>query len=144
MHYTDNLLKEVIRVFSPAAVTYREAAHDLVFQGVPLHKGTVLDVIPAVTHLDPTIWGETVDDFDPTRWEPERWTPAQADAYVFAGFSNGPRLCIGKGFAWLEMKMVLARVMPRFRFLSIEKPFEIETPGLATRPAGMEIRIERI
>ncbi|OAA66947.1 Cytochrome P450 [Niveomyces insectorum RCEF 264] len=145
LHYTDNLLKEVNRVFSPAAVTYREAAHDnLVFQGVPLRKGTVLDVIPAVTHMDPQIWGETVDQFDPSRWEADRLTPAQADPYVFAGFSNGPRICLGKTFAWLEMKLVLVQMVSRFRFVQVEKPFEIESPGLATRPTEMLLRIEKI
>ncbi|CAK7222150.1 hypothetical protein SCUCBS95973_004743 [Sporothrix curviconia] len=144
LHHTDNLLKEVNRVFSPAAVTYREAAQDLTFQGIPLRKGTVLDVIPAVTHMDPQIWGATVDDFDPSRWEAERLTPAQADPYVFAGFSNGPRICLGKTFAWLEMKLVLVQVVPRFRFVKLEEAFEIESPGLATRPSAMKLRIEKI
>nr|UYD62316.1 cytochrome P450 [Leptographium qinlingense (nom. inval.)] len=144
LHYTDNLLKEVNRVFSPAAVTYREAAQDVVFQGVPLRKGTVLDVIPAVTHMDPRIWGDSVDKFDPSRWEADRLTPAQADPYVFAGFSNGPRICLGKSFALLEMKLVLVHMVPRFRFLAVERPFEIESPGLATRPSEMQLRIEKI
>ena len=144
LHYTDNLLKEVNRVFSPAAVTYREAAQDVVFQGVPLRKGTVLDVIPAVTHLDPRIWGDSVDTFDPSRWDADRLTPAQADPYVFAGFSNGPRICLGKSFAVLEMKLVLLHMVPRFRFLAVERPFEIESPGLATRPSDMLLRIEKI
>ncbi|CAK7199501.1 hypothetical protein SEUCBS139899_002181 [Sporothrix eucalyptigena] len=144
LHYTDNLLKEVNRVFSPAAVTYREAAQDLTFQGIPLRKGTVLDVIPAVTHMDPQIWGKSVDDFDPSRWDADRLTATQADPYVFAGFSNGPRICLGKTFAWLEMKLVLVQMVPRFRFLKVEKPFEIESPGLATRPSEMMLRIEKI
>ncbi|KAL1891980.1 hypothetical protein Sste5346_007324 [Sporothrix stenoceras] len=144
MQYTDNLLKEVNRVFSPAAVTYREAAQDLVYQGIPLRKGTVLDVIPAVTHMDPQIWGDSVDKFDPSRWEADRLTPTQADPYVFAGFSNGPRICLGKSFAWLEMKLVLVHMVPKFRFLAVERPFEIESPGLATRPSEMQLRIEKI
>ncbi|CAK7231854.1 hypothetical protein SBRCBS47491_008070 [Sporothrix bragantina] len=144
LHHTDNLLKEVNRVFSPAAVTYREAAQDLTFQGIPLRKGTVLDVIPAVTHMDPQIWGKSVDDFDPSRWEAERLTPTQADPYVFAGFSNGPRICLGKTFAWLEMKLVLVQMVPRFRFVKLEEEFEIESPGLATRPSAMKLRIEKI
>lgn len=144
LHYTDNLLKEVNRVFSPAAVTYREAAQDVVFQGVALSKGTCLDVIPAVTHMDPRIWGDSVDKFDPSRWEADRLTPAQADPYVFAGFSNGPRICLGKSFAWLEMKLVLLHMVPRFRFLAVDRPFEIESPGLATRPSDMQLRIEKI
>ena len=144
LHYTDNLLKEVNRIFSPAAVTYREAAQDLVFQGIPLRKGTVLDVIPAVTHMDPRIWGSTVDDFDPSRWDADRLTPTQADPYVFAGFSNGPRICLGKTFALLEMKLVLVHMVPRFRFVKLEEEFEIESPGLATRPSAMKLRIEKI
>lgn len=127
LSYLNNFVKEVMRVFNPgrlssceywhsvtsmtdyhdriAATTHREAAKDLTLQGVAIPKGTTLDIISAVTMLRPAIWGaDDVDEFDPTRWD--RLTKAQASPYVFSAFSNGPRICIGKAFALMEIKII--------------------------------------
>lgn len=125
---------------TPAATTHREAARDLTLQGVAVPRGTTLDLIPAVTLLSPAIWGGDVDRFDPTRWD--RLTDAQASPYVFSAFSNGPRICLGKAFALMEIKIILVELVRRFRFLRVERPFRVEVPGLSTRPQKMEIRFE--
>ncbi|EPE03060.1 cytochrome p450 [Ophiostoma piceae UAMH 11346] len=70
--------------------------------------------------------------------------PLDSDPYVFSGFSSDPRICLVKSFAWLEMKLVLVHVVPPFRFLAIERPFEIESPSLTTRPSDTQLRFEKI
>ncbi|KAK8135565.1 cytochrome P450 [Apiospora sp. TS-2023a] len=140
LSYLGSFVKEVMRVYSPAATTHREATKDLTLQGISVPKGATLDIIPAVTMLSPAIWGDDVDEFDPTRWG--RLTEEQASPYVFSAFSNGPRICLGKAFALMEIKIILVELVRRFRFLKVERPFKVEVPGLTTRPQGMEIRFE--
>jgi cytochrome P450 len=57
--------------------------------------------------------------FQPSRWLPECAPPAMASLVdearsAFAPFSVGPRGCIGKGMAYLELSVTLARVLWEF------------------------------
>lgn len=64
---------------------------------------------------------------DPDTYIPERWLEgadprfAQDDKAVFEPFMVGPRNCIGKTLAWVEMKMVLAKVLWNFDLELSEK-----------------------
>jgi len=35
---------------------------------------------------------------------------------AFAPFTQGPRICLGMNFAWLEGRILLARLLQRFSF----------------------------
>lgn len=85
-----------------------------------------------------------MDTIDPTRWESERLEAEQLNPYTFSPFSNGPRICIGKLFSMFEIKLILAEMVRNYRFIDVEKPFTVENPGFTLRPAGMEIRMEKL
>lgn len=114
----------------------------MVIDGVFVPKGTTFDIIPAMPMLNPAIWGDNAEEADPTRWD--RLTPDQASPFAFEAFSNGPRMCIGKIYAMMEIKIILVELVQRFRFFSVDKPFTIENPGFALRPNGLEVRLERV
>lgn len=101
-----------------------------------------MDVCPSVTLSNPHIWGEDVDEVDPTRWG--RLKGDQLNPYAFSPFSNGPRICIGRLFSMFEIKIILAEMVRNYRFLSVEKPFTVENPSFTLRPAGMEVRLEKV
>lgn len=105
-------------------------------------KDTLVDVCPAVTLLNPLIWGPDPGTPDPDRWD--HLTPEQTSPYAFNAFSNGPRICIGRQFAMFEIKVIMVEMVRNFRLLAVEKPFEIENPSFTLRPAGLEVKIERI
>lgn len=79
---------------------------------------------------------------DPTRWECLKGD--QQSPYAFSVFSAGPRICIGRLFAMFEIKIILAAMVRNYRFLSVEKPFKVENPSFTLRPAGMEVRMEKV
>lgn len=101
-----------------------------------------MDLCPSVTLFNPTIWGDDVDEIDPTRWD--RLTGDQLSLYAFSPFSNGPRICIGRLFSMFETKIILVEIVRNYRFLSVDKPFKVENPSFTLRPAGMEVRLEKI
>ncbi|KAH8647734.1 cytochrome P450 [Xylariales sp. PMI_506] len=140
--YMQNFVNESLRVYSPATTYQRAASKDIIIEGVHIPKGTNMDLCPAVTQLNPTIWGDDAETVDPTRWD--RLQGDQLSPYAFSAFSNGPRICIGRQFALFEIKTILAEMVRNFRFLAVEKPFKIENPGFTLRPAGLEVRMERI
>lgn len=53
--------------------------------------------------------GPTADVFDPFRWE--TWTPK---LWEFLPFNHGPRICLGRNFAWMQMEYVICRVFQEF------------------------------
>ena len=105
-------------------------------------KGTSIVIAPAAPQFNPTIWGDTADEFDPDRWD-NLPKPAQ-DPYVFQAFNTGPRICIGKSFALLEFKVVMAELVRNFVFENTG-PVEPQRSGPSLRPLhGMKLKITRV
>jgi hypothetical protein len=77
---------------------------------VPIRKGTVLTTSLHYTNTAKSIWGADAMEFKPERWlDDTQDVPASAQAYPGYHhtmiFSDGPRTCLGKGFALTEMKV---------------------------------------
>lgn len=67
MEYMNCFVKEVLRLYPPAAITVRETMSDDVVSGVKLPKGTLVCIFPAVMHRLEQYWDKP-DDFIPERW----------------------------------------------------------------------------
>ncbi|KAJ4795795.1 hypothetical protein LUZ62_047041 [Rhynchospora pubera] len=64
-----------------------------------------------------SIWGKDCIDFKPERWlsvEGDRFEPVK-DAYQFVSFNGGPRTCLGKDLAYLQMKSIASAVLLRHK-----------------------------
>ncbi|RYP21857.1 hypothetical protein DL767_009176 [Monosporascus sp. MG133] len=142
LQYLDHFIKETLRVFPPVTILNRQAIEDLTIEGLPIPKGTSFDIVPSVASLNPLIWGDDADEIKPSRWE--HLTEEQASPYAFEVFSNGPRICVGRLFAYLEIKIILFELIRNYRFLSVVKPFTVENPGFTLRPDGLEVRFEKV
>jgi cytochrome P450 len=54
---------------------------------------------------------------EPETFRPERWlNVAQPSAFKYVVFNAGPRLCLGKPLAYMEIKLMLAMILARFTF----------------------------
>lgn len=58
------------------------------------------------------IWGNDARVFKPERWLKDR-IPNECE---FLSFNAGKRACLGKKFAYLEIKIVLTKFLDRFTF----------------------------
>ncbi|KAI0122933.1 cytochrome P450 [Xylariales sp. AK1849] len=157
--FLNDFCREVLRIYSPSYLVSREAARDLVIEGVHIPKGTQLDVTLAVMHFHPHIWGEDAQVFNPDRRE--NITGDAASPYAWEPFIQGPRMCPGKNFAMIEIKAILVELINDWRFIGIEKNNEdrslmtdeeaklgngirLENPSLTYCPAGgLRVRFER-
>jgi cytochrome P450 len=105
-------LKEALRLYPPAAILFtRRALKDLQVGPWTVPQGQLIAFTPYVIQRDPR-WFESPDDF-----KPERFLPGAQDIPrgAWMPFGTGPRVCIGQHFALLEMGLMAAMLMQRFR-----------------------------
>jgi cytochrome P450 len=136
---TERILQESMRLYPPAWCFERAALQADEIGGYGIPAGTTIAVCPYVLHRNPSYW-DNPDAFDPDRFLAERSTARSRFAYL--PFGDGPRICIGKGFAMMEAKIVLAMIAGAFR-LDLVTGHRVELdPGITLRPKhGMPMRI---
>ncbi len=115
LEYTEAVLRESIRRYSLVPVVTREAVEDDVLGEFTIPKGAKIVVAIDAVHHDPRLWPE------PLEFRPERFLAPPPHPYAFLSFLAGPRNCIGEHFSLIEAKIVLARLVQRFRFLVASK-----------------------
>ncbi|VFR02076.1 unnamed protein product [Cuscuta campestris] len=121
MVYTHAALCETMRLYPPVPVdTKSAAADDVLPDGTAVKKGTRVSYHPYAMGRVEAVWGEDWRQFRPERW---LGTDSATGKRVFTGkdpfkypvFQAGPRVCLGKELAMLQMKRVVAGVLRRFR-----------------------------
>merc|ERR1711998_259277 len=75
------------------------------------------------------IWGEDAAEFRPERWF-ERQAPPTA--YEFVAFNAGPRECLGKRLAQMEMTFFLATFINEFEFRLAVDPSSVKCDNQLT------------
>jgi cytochrome P450 len=105
----DGVVKESLRLLPPAPFNHRIAALDTELGGHGIPRGTELVSSVYHTHRMPEVYAE------PQRFLPERWRNLDPGPYAYCPFGAGPRMCIGASFASMEIKLVLATLLQRFR-----------------------------
>lgn len=129
--YLDQVIKEGMRILPSVWTFMRQPIEDLALGGHPIKKGANIFISPYVTHRDARWYP------DPEQFIPERWTKAFIRALpkgAYIPFSAGPRVCLGKQFALMEARLVLAWMLQR---LQPQVPADYEPvlmPQLALRP----------
>ncbi|KAL3619276.1 hypothetical protein CASFOL_036846 [Castilleja foliolosa] len=64
------------------------------------------------------IWGDDCLEFKPERWLSEDGKKFESnDQFKFVAFNAGPRICLGKDLAYLQMKSIVAAVLLRHRLV---------------------------
>ena len=129
--YTRQVLMEVLRLYPPAWAIGREPLEDDEIDGFLIPKGTAVVMASYAVHRNPAYWPDP-ERFDPTRFEPEKIKERHKFAYI--PFGGGPRLCIGKDFAIMEILAVLALVLSTFEVKLVpDHPIDLE-PLITLRP----------
>ncbi|TXG62730.1 hypothetical protein EZV62_009724 [Acer yangbiense] len=75
------------------------------------------------------IWGDDTEEYKPERWLDENGEFRKESPFKFTAFQAGPRICLGKEFAYRQMKIFSAVLLCCFEFkLSDEtKPVNYRT-----------------
>ncbi|CAK7337990.1 unnamed protein product [Dovyalis caffra] len=131
MDYLQAALSEALRLYPSVPVDHKEVVEDDIFpDGTVLKKGTkVIYAIYAMGRME-AIWGSDCREFKPERWL--RGVDGRfmsESAYKFTAFNGGPRLCLGKDFAYYQMKSVVASILCRYHVKVVKD--QVVVPKLA-------------
>jgi cytochrome P450 len=129
--YTDQVLREAMRLYPPAFSFGRIAPRGATVAGYDIPAGGLVAVSPWATHRHPDFWPEP-DRFDPARFEPA--AVAARHKYAYLPFSGGARNCIGNHFAVMEAVAAIALLVRAVRLETDGSPVPMGT-GITARPA---------
>ncbi|XP_020113703.1 cytochrome P450 86A1-like [Ananas comosus] len=116
--YLKAALAETLRLYPSVPQDSKYAvADDVLPDGTRVPAGSAITYsIYSVGRME-GIWGKDCMEFRPERWlsaQGDRFEPAK-DAYRFVAFNGGPRTCLGKDLAYLQMKSIASAVLLRHR-----------------------------
>lgn len=141
LRYTDMVVKEALRLYPSIWGFGREALCDTAIGGFFVPAGTTLMMSEWVVHRDPRFFAQP-ETFDPARWTEEFNKTLPKFAYF--PFGGGPRLCIGNTFATTQAVMLLASIVPQFRFTCAPGYVVQPWPALTLLPKdGVHVLVER-
>jgi cytochrome P450 len=116
MQYTQQTLEEALRLYPPVWLFTRRSHAEDELEDFDVPTGTDIYLSPYILHRTEHYWP------DPDRFDPDRFAPSdkpKKDRPYFP-FSLGPRRCLGEYFSFLEMKVHLGLLLPRFRMQLVD------------------------
>ncbi|XP_065859463.1 cytochrome P450 94A1-like [Euphorbia lathyris] len=151
MVYTHAALCESMRLYPPVPADTKFAEDDDVWpDGTAVKKGTAVTYHPFAMGRLAMLWGSDWAEYKPERWlrrdgDSGKWSFVGRDAYTYPVFQGGPRICLGKEMAFLQMKRVVAGVLSKFKVVPVMEPGvepEFYSYLTAKMRGGFPVRIE--
>ncbi|KAK4487402.1 hypothetical protein RD792_005965, partial [Penstemon davidsonii] len=123
MHYLHAALTETLRLYPAVPVDAKIClSDDTMPDGFSIKRGDMVSYQPYAMGRMRFIWGDDAQDFKPERWLDENGCFRSESPFKFTAFQAGPRICLGKEFAYRQMKIFSSVLLRCFIFrLSDEK-----------------------
>ena len=123
LDYLTAILKETLRLYGPADVTFpRTAIEDVMLGDLVVRKGDMVSATFKIVHSNPKYFT------NPREFRPERWIektdPGVKDPFSFTPFAAGARRCIGEQLAYIEAKIMVVELVRRYH-IDIQRPFQL-------------------
>ncbi|MDJ0642887.1 MAG: cytochrome P450 [Erythrobacter sp.] len=112
LELTEMAFKETLRVIPPVPSMPRRALRAFEFGGYRIPAGQPCGINIYWTHHSDEYWD------NPFTFDPMRFTPDKVKArhkYAWVPFGGGAHMCLGLHFAYMQVKILLAQLLQRYR-----------------------------
>ncbi|OWM69152.1 cytochrome P450 94A1-like [Punica granatum] len=121
LHYVHAAVSESMRLFPPVPIDSRLTVdEDVLPDGTYVGKGWFADYSAYAMGRNRKVWGDDCREFKPERWLDDAGAYRPQDQFRYPVFHSGPRMCLGKEMAYVQMKSIVAAVMGEFEVLPID------------------------
>ncbi|XP_034938090.1 uncharacterized protein [Chelonus insularis] len=113
MKYLEQVINESLRIFPPLGYLGKVCTEEFKLVGndgleCVVYPGTEVIIPVMALHHDSKFW-ENPDEFDPDRFSEEKKN--NHHKYVHLPFGTGPRICVGRRLALMQIKAALATLI---------------------------------
>ncbi|KAK1944409.1 Cytochrome P450 86A2 [Phytophthora citrophthora] len=130
--YLEATIRELLRLYPTAPHIGYHCIRDTVFPDgtfIPADTNVMMSLYVAA-RLE-GVWGADAASFVPERFiDKETGGVLQISSLKFATFSAGPRVCVGRNLAMLELKLVTACLVSRFKLEEVSGQHVTYTRGV--------------
>ncbi|KAH6703176.1 cytochrome P450 [Leptodontidium sp. MPI-SDFR-AT-0119] len=101
----------------------------LVIDGKFIPAKTPIGMSPLAQNRDKRVWGEDANEFNPERWLESEEKARQLESYNMTFGGNGPRMCVGRNIALVEIHKFLAQIIRAFdvEIVNKERPYVMKS-----------------
>lgn len=149
LRYMNNVIQETLRIHStsslglprltPVSTPGQPSPLPVEILGHKFPPGTSLSVPTYTIHHSKAVWGEDADEFVPERWD----TITEKQKNAFIPFSYGPRACVGRNIAEMELACIVGTVFRNFEFEMQQIGPLVTREGFLRKPLGLKVGIRR-
>ena len=111
--------KEALRMVPPVPSMPRRALREFEFGGYRIPAGSHVGINQYFVHHEEEHWD------DPFAFDPMRFTPDKVKVrhkYAWVPFGGGAHMCLGLHFAYMQVKILMAQLLPRYRIELVQEP----------------------
>ncbi|KAF5816784.1 putative abieta-7,13-dien-18-ol hydroxylase [Helianthus annuus] len=117
MQYLQATLAETIRLYPALPMDPKICfSDDVLPDGCIVKKGDMISYMPYAMGRMKFIWGDDAQEFKPERWLDQNGCFHSQSPFKFTAFQAGPRTCLGREFAYRQMKIFSSILLGCFVF----------------------------
>ncbi|XVE77004.1 hypothetical protein DITRI_Ditri13aG0027000 [Diplodiscus trichospermus] len=146
MQYLHAAITETLRLYPSVPVDAKIClSDDTLPDGFSVRKGDMVAYQPYAMGRMKFIWGDDAEEFRPERWLDDDGIFQPESPFKFTAFQAGPRICLGKEFAYRQMKIFSAVLVRCFVFKlgDEDKPVTYRTMINLHVDGGLHVRPSR-
>ncbi|KAL8046150.1 hypothetical protein ABFS82_08G161800 [Erythranthe guttata] len=141
--YLHACLCESLRLFPPLALEYKSPIEsDTLPSGHFVSRNSKVVISFYTVGRSESVWGKDCLEFKPERWITPRGGIKHEPSYKFPAFNVGPRTCLGKEMSFIQMKMVAATIVYRYRVRLVDGHLVVPRDSLMLHAKnGLKVRL---
>lgn len=141
LEYTRQIIKESLRLYPPVYALPRCPKNDCQLGDYTFPAGCFMIISPWLMQRSSKYFS------NPEKFQPERWVnnlEKELPEGVYFPFGDGPRFCVGKGFAIIEATLILATILQNFKIELLSEHPIVPFPSITLRPKyGIKLLVHR-
>ena len=119
LELTEMAFKEALRMVPPVPSMPRRALREFEYGGYRIPAGTHVGINTYFVHHEEEHWD------NPFAFDPLNFTPDKVKArhkYAWVPFGGGAHMCLGLHFAYMQVKILMAQLLPRYEIGLEQEP----------------------